>query len=294
MTLSPLFTECLASLKSTTRNYCKTFFNLLTHPSNYFNNPRANNSSLSSASSSSSSHSSKKGKGGHHRNQQQTSDQNIESVISHFGTSPPILPHNEFLDEFIQKIRKRLKFSDEENYVRFSRSELQNKVFVTSSTTSSGSGTTNQAISLRSVINTILLETDILEGLKAKQSFSCSYLSEIKSQVHGPLSSLLNKFTQLPSLDDTGDLTSSSQQFHSVETAYNNLRGLPLFQQISIQKQEAEFIESEVNEMLKPLRQAAKTITKLSNVRRESVWSRILLPLLACPTGEVMARCCHQ
>jgi hypothetical protein len=223
--------------------------------------------------------------------QQNSSDQNIDSVISQFGTSPPILPHSEFLDEFIQKIRKRLKISDEENYVRFTRSDLQNKALFASS---AETGTTQANISLRSIINTILLETDILEGLKAKQSFSCSYLSEIKSQVHSPLSSLLNKFSQLPSLDDTGDLTSSSQQFLSVETAYNNLRSLPFFQQISIQKQEAEFIESEVNEMLKPLRQAAKTITKLSNVRRESVWSRILLPLLACPTGEVMARCCHQ
>lgn len=269
---------------------------------------RANNTSSLPSSHTTQHSSSKKGKGGRHQTQQQhqqhqqnSSDQNIDSVINQFGTSPPILPHSEFLDEFIQKIRKKIKLSEEDNLMRFTRNDLQNKLLLNSFTNTPGTTTTtpttssaNNIISLRSVINTILLETDILEGLKAKQSFSCSYLSEIKSQVHSPLTSLLTKFSQLPSLDDTSDLSSSSQQFLSVETAYNNFRSLPFFQQISIQKQEAEFIESEVDEMLRPLRQAAKTITKLSNVRRESVWSRILLPLLACPTGEVMARCCHQ
>lgn len=200
-------------------------------------------------------------------------------MISQFGTVPPILPHSEFLEEFIQKIRKKLKVSDEDHGTRFTRADLQNKV-------------TN--VSLKSILNTILAETDILEGLKMKQSLSCSYLSEIKSQVHSPLTTLLSKYSQLPSLDDTGEISSSSQQLSSHESAYNTIRSIPLFQHLSIQKQEAEFIEAEVSEMLKPLRQAAKTITKLSNVRRESVWSRILLPLLACPTGELMARCCHQ
>jgi hypothetical protein len=172
-----------------------------------------------------------------------------------------------------------LKLVDEASTVKFTRSDLQNK---------------NTSVPSRSVINAILTEVDILEILKSKQLFSCNYLSEIKSQVHSPLTSLLNKYSQLPALVDATELSSSAQQLHSHETAYNSLRSCSLFQHISSHKQEAEFIESEVNEMLRPLRQAAKTITKLSNVRRESVWSRILLPLLACPTGELMARCCHQ
>lgn len=200
-------------------------------------------------------------------------------MISQFGTVPPILPHSEFLDEFIQKIRKKLKASEDDHGLRFTRADLQNKV---------------TSVSLKTILNTILAETETLEGLKMKQSLSCSYLSEIKSQVHGPLSSLLSKYSQLPSLDDAGDISSTSQQLISNESAYNSLRVTPLFQNISILKQEAEFIEAEVSEMLKPLRQAAKTITKLSNVRRESVWSKSLLPLLAYSTGELMARCCHQ
>jgi hypothetical protein len=251
-------------------NYCK----FLLPFSRLMRIHRANNTNTPAQPSSSSSSSSSSSKKGH------KGTDPIDSLISQYGTSPPLLPHNEFLEEFIQKLRKKLKFVDEaSSAVKFTRSDLQNR---------------NTSVPSRAVVNAILSEVDILELLKAKQLFSCNYLSEIKSQVHSPLTSLLNKYSQLPALMDATELSTAAQQLHSHETAYNALRSCALFQHIASQKQEAEFIESEVNEMLRPLRQAAKTITKLSNVRRESVWSRILLPLLACPTGELMARCCHQ
>eukprot|EP00602_Paraphysomonas_sp_CaronLab_P002074 CAMPEP_0185023812 /NCGR_PEP_ID=MMETSP1103-20130426/6432_1 /TAXON_ID=36769 /ORGANISM="Paraphysomonas bandaiensis, Strain Caron Lab Isolate" /LENGTH=425 /DNA_ID=CAMNT_0027556569 /DNA_START=33 /DNA_END=1310 /DNA_ORIENTATION=+ len=204
----------------------------------------------------------------------------VDSLLSQFGTAPPMLPHSEFIDEFIQKIRKKLRPAEEfEPTVKFSRADLHNEV---------------TTLSLRNVVSTLLAEADALEYLKSKQLISCSYLSEIKSQVHGPLASLLNKYSQLPSVNDSADMYAATQMVMGAESAYASARSAPLFVQIATCKKEAEFIEAEVGEMLKALRQAAKIISKHAVVRRESVWSRSLLPLLDCPTGELLARCCHK
>lgn len=204
----------------------------------------------------------------------------IDSLLSQFGKSPPVLPHNEFIDDFLQKIRKKLKgMEDDEAVIRFTRFDLQNK---------------NLTVNIRAVVSTLLHEAEILDSLKSKQSITCSYLSEIKSQVHIPLSSLLNKYSRLPSLSDSNEYYTASHLYASVESAYAVARSNPLLVHVASCKAEAEYIESEVEEMLKPLRQTAKIITKLSSVRRESVWSQSLLPLLACPTGELLARCCHK
>lgn len=169
---------------------------------------------------------------------------------------------------------------DDENNILFTRSHLQNK---------------DLTLSLKSIINSILYEIENLEQLKEKQSLCCNYLSEIKSQVHSPLTNLLTKYYHLPSLQDTTELTVSANLLSNQEIQYEGIRSYPLFLHISQYKQEAEYLEIIINEMLQPLRYAAKTIAKLSSVRRESsVWSRVLLPLLACSTGELMARCCHQ
>jgi hypothetical protein len=204
----------------------------------------------------------------------------VEAIASQFGTAPPILPHNEFVEEFLHKIRKRFKLSEDvDNGSRFTRDDLRSL---------------NTTVSTTSVVAALLSEADTLEFLKSKQFITCNYLSEIKSQVHAPLLALLAKHSCLPAVNDSAELYGASQMLHSADSAYATARAVPIFVQISTCKQEAEYIEVAVADMLSPLLHAAKTINKLSHARSESVWSRSLLPLLACPTGELLARCCHS
>lgn len=204
----------------------------------------------------------------------------VDSILTQFGSIPPILPHNEFVEEFLHKIRKRFKLTEDvDSGSRFTRDDLRSL---------------NTNVTTSSVVVALLFEADTLEFVKSKQFITCNYLSEIKSQVHAPLLALLAKHACLPPLHDSAELYSASQMLHSADSSYAAAREFPIFMQISTCKQEAEYIEVAVADMLSPLLHAAKTINKLSHARSESVWSRSLLPLLACPTGELLARCCHS
>lgn len=196
--------------------------------------------------------------------------ENIDSIFAQFGSYPPVLPHAEFIDEFIHKIRKKLKVVD------------------------SGSASSS---SLKSFLLTILSNADILEGLKIKQLVTCQHLSEIRASVHTPLLALLEKYTKLPSApSESNEVAAAAQAMDAIECQYNTIKSSPLLVKMVTLRLEAECIENIVSEMLHPLRAAAEVISSpgCAAQQRESVWSRSLLPLLACPTGELLARCCHK
>ena len=209
-----------------------------------------------------------------------TGDQ-VDTMLSQFGSAPPLLPHNEFVDEFLHKLRKKFKLPPEELEAasKFTRDDLRSL---------------NTSVSTNSVIAALLSEGETLEFLKSKQFITCNYLSEIKSQVHIPLHRLLEKYAALPPPSTyAAEVHAASQVLQSAETAYAAARAVPILVQIATCRQEAEYIELAVADTLSPLLLAAQTISKHSHARSESVWSRSLLPLLACPTGELLARCCH-
>ena len=216
--------------------------------------------------------------------------ESIESIFSQFGTYPPVLPHAEFIDDFVLRIRKKLK-AVENTGGNTSRSGKPSRCSPSDSVDSFSN-------TMISHINAIFAEVENLENLKAKQLLTCQYLSEIKSCVHTPLKTVLNKYDALPPHPiESNEAASVAQAFEAVESQYNSIRSNAVLVKVVTLKVEAEFIESKVQHFLKPLRDAAAVVVQQKEATAqqcESVWSRSLLPLLACPTAELLARCCHK
>ena len=217
--------------------------------------------------------------------------ENIDSILSQFGSYPPVLPHAEFIDEFIHKIRKKFK-------------NIENSGVNSSGSGGSGSkGRSNSQTSTsissagKTFVGSLLAEADSLESLKAKQLLTCQYLSEIKASVHTPLQTLLDRYSKLPPApSESNEVVAATQAVENIENQYKNAKSTPMFVKMVTNRLEAECIENKVFELLEPLRVVAKLISQPSAIsqQRETVWSRSLLPLLACPTGELLARCCHK
>lgn len=208
--------------------------------------------------------------------------ESIDSILSQFGNFPPVLPYAEFIDEFNHKIRKKLK--NIENIIGH-KSKSTTTTSISLSTTA------------KTFLTSILAETDTLESLKAKQLVTCQYLSEIKASVHTPLQSLLDRYANLPSSpSESNEVLIATQAVETIETQYKNIKTTPMFVKMVTYRVEAECIEAKVGDLLEPLREVATIISQpaSSSQQRETVWSRSLLPLLACPTGELLARCCHK
>ena len=215
--------------------------------------------------------------------------ENIDSILSQFGNFPPVLPYAEFIDEFNHKIRKKLKNIENSGGSGGGNSGNKAKHTATSNTILSATGKT--------FLTVILAETDVLEGLKAKQLVTCQYLSEIKASVHTPLQTLLERYIRLPpSPSESNEVLMATQAVETIEAQYKNIKTTPMFVKMVTYRVEAECIESKVGELLAPLRDVATIISLPTSAsqQRETVWSRSLLPLLACPTGELLARCCHK
>jgi hypothetical protein len=228
--------------------------------------------------------------------------ESIDALLTHFGTHPPVLPHAEFVDEFIHRIRKRFKSIEHSS----GGSGASGHVHVHHS---GGKGSSSKGVShtaytytplsptAKTFVTTILTEADTLEHLKSKQLVTCQYLSEIKATVHTPLQALLDKYSKLPSASsEANEVSIATQAVETIENQYKTMKSTPLLVKMVTLRLEAEGVEQKVLELLAPLREAATVISQPDSAtqQRESVWSRSLLPLLACPTGELLARCCHK
>mmetsp|Transcript_20983 Transcript_20983/g.39063 ORF Transcript_20983/g.39063 Transcript_20983/m.39063 type:complete len:446 (-) Transcript_20983:151-1488(-) len=223
--------------------------------------------------------------------------ESIDSLLSQFGNYPPVLPHAEFIDEFNHKIRKKLRnIESSGNHAHSGSGKSANKGGNQSSSASSSSYTPLSP-KAKTFLTTIMAEVDTLETLKSKQLITCQYLSEIKAAVHTPLQILLDKYAKLPSApDEYNEVLIASQAVDTIEAQYKAMKSTPLLVKMVTLRLEAETVESKVLDLLAPLREAAAAISVPASAaqQRESVWSRSLLPLLACPTGELLARCCHK
>jgi hypothetical protein len=215
--------------------------------------------------------------------------ENIDSILIQFGSYPPVLPYADFIDEFNHKIRKKMKNIENSGGGATGGKGNRNN--------SSVSATTPLSSTVKSFLSSLLAETDTLEGLKVKQLVTCQYLTEIRASVHTPLNSLLEKYGKLPTAPgESNEVSIATQAVETIEKQYNMIKNTPMFVKIVTYRVEAECIENKVSELLDPLRQAAVVIGQPASVQqqREIVWSRSLLPLLACPPGELLARCCHK
>lgn len=222
--------------------------------------------------------------------------ESIDSILAQFGSYPPVLPYAEFIDEFNHKIRKKLKNIESIGSGREGGSSSGNKSNRINSSTTTASSISLSA-SAKTFLASILAEADNLEGLKAKQLVTCQYISEIKSSVHTPLQQLLDRYARLPSSpSESNEVLMATQAVDTIEAQYKNMKTTPMFVKMVTCRLEAECIEDKVGDLLEPLRAIAQIISQPASLtqQRETVWSRSLLPLLACPTGEFLARCCHK
>jgi hypothetical protein len=197
------------------------------------------------------------------------------------GFQPPLLPSSDYIDDFITKLRKKLKTIDEmASSTKLTKTEGDNNSILST-------------VNIRQTVQTILHELDTLEKLKNNHNILISYINEIKISLFIPLNSLLNEYDSIT--PNTNDIKTCIDNRNITHNMYMNLCESMMFTEIATCKKEAEDIEILVHELLNPLRNIIRNLQhSSSSTLRDPIWSQALLPLLSCQTGELLARCCSK
>lgn len=201
-------------------------------------------------------------------------DQINSLALSYTENDLPILPDSEFIRECVSKLRTKLRVTLE------SSSKVLRKDL----------GTGNLSTLIRHTIHSILLSLNELEMHARHQQQLTDYLTELKLRTSKPLHALFDKVSLLPAHVTDDEIEVYRRAVSEAKDIYNEAVSVVPIQQILQLKGEAEYIEDEVNRMLGPLRQAARS-NKLPVTRKESgSWCRSLLLLLQSPEEELLSK----
>ncbi len=210
--------------------------------------------------------------------------EHIDSIFEHVEPKPT-LPCNSFLDDLISKLRRKLKTIEE----------------IASSTKLMKVDSENlSTLTLRQTIQNLISEINFLEVIRGKQIVLINHISNIKDTILVPLQTALIQHENLQQdMNAFDDLNQYYENVESAKAVYLNFRESTMFIQMATLKHEAEYIENILNDMLIPLRdvvnaiKASNTSTSSTHVSAMSLpLSPVVISLLCCPTGELLARLC--
>lgn len=194
-----------------------------------------------------------------------------------YGSVIPTLPDSEYLRDFIQKVRNKLRTLDEmaSSPKLFKKDAEVDKI--------------SQFI--RNSIRSAMLAVEDLDESSSKQSALTDHIGELCQLYLRPLSHLITTYSSLPLPMNVAELIVACHSVEAAEDTYSRARSSHCLLNVAKLKYEAECIEAVLCQMLSPLRVIARTSRSPMPRREASSAYRVLVPLLLSPEEEFLARC---
>ena len=188
----------------------------------------------------------------------------------------PVLPDAEFLREFCQKLKSKLRTFDDTSFsTKLFRKDAEVE---------------NVLKEVRDNLSGLSRIEKSLESYQIRQKILLNHIYEIRLHILKPLLELIDEYHSLPNMTGNWDLTRHLQAMETTENSYNEIRSLSIFIELAKLKHQAEYIENILLEMITPLQRAAK-YQKIVLLRRDSAsWIRVLLPLLQSSEEDFFTR----
>ena len=187
-----------------------------------------------------------------------------------------MLPDAEFLREFCQKLKSKLRTFDDTSFsTKLFRKDAEVE---------------NVLKEVRDNLSGLSRIEKSLESYQIRQKILLNHIYEIRLHILKPLLELIDEYHSLPNMTGNWDLTRHLQAMETTENSYNEIRSLSIFIELAKLKHQAEYIENILLEMITPLQRAAK-YQKIVLLRRDSAsWIRVLLPLLQSSEEDFFTR----
>lgn len=176
----------------------------------------------------------------------------------------PVLPGTSFVTDLVQKMRNRIRtVEDMASSSKLARTDtlVVDKLAV-----------------FRSLLHQISETLEVIESRQSKEAITMDYIDYIQNHVFDPMQRLLHQNSLISAHNDTQHIITCANSVKAAEDAYKEACTATIFKKWLALKHDAQQLQEGVEEMLSPLRSAAKHPSVAARISRHDgdMWKRLL------------------